>query len=99
MAEPSAPPGLWLTQLPHGRATAGYSIAPRDRGHGHATDALTNFAWLLPALHRVELQIETWNIGSARTAERARYAREGLMRSHQEIGGRRCDMLLYAATR
>jgi RimJ/RimL family protein N-acetyltransferase len=27
------------------------------------------------------------------------YQREGLLRSHQEIGGTRCDMLLYAATR
>jgi len=49
--------GLWLTQLRHGRATAGYSVAPRDRGQGYATDALTaltDFAWTFPDLHRVE---------------------------------------------
>jgi ribosomal-protein-alanine N-acetyltransferase len=34
-----------------------------------------------------------------RTAEHAGYEREGLLRSHQEIGGRRVDMLLYAAIR
>ena len=31
--------------------------------------------------------------------ERAGYEREGLLRSHQEIGGRRRDMFLYAVTR
>jgi hypothetical protein len=34
-----------------------------------------------------------------RAAERAGYEREGLLRSHQEISGERCDMLLYAAIR
>jgi [ribosomal protein S5]-alanine N-acetyltransferase len=56
-------------------------------------------AWTIPALHRVELYIEPWNAGSVKTAERARFEREGLLRSHQEIGGRRRDMLLYAAIR
>lgn len=94
--------GLWLAQLPAGRATAGYSIAPNERGCSHATHALTamtDFAWTLTGLHRVELHIEPWNIGSIRTAERAGYEREGLMRSHQTIGGQRRDMLLYAAVR
>jgi ribosomal-protein-alanine N-acetyltransferase len=50
-------------------------------------------------LHRIELYIEPWNVASVRTAERARYQREGLLRSHQEIGGRRRDMLLYAIIR
>ncbi len=60
---------------------------------------MTAFAWTLPGLYRVELHIEPWNIGSVRTAERAGYTREGLMRSHREIGERRRDMLLYAAIR
>ncbi len=94
--------GLWLAELPHGRATAGYSVAPRHRGHGYAADALTAltaFAWTLPALHRVELYIEQENIPSIRTAERAGYVFEGRLCSHQEIGGRRRDMLLHAAIR
>jgi RimJ/RimL family protein N-acetyltransferase len=32
-------------------------------------------------------------------AERAGYEREGLMRGHQEIGGQRRAMLLYATRR
>jgi RimJ/RimL family protein N-acetyltransferase len=38
-------------------------------------------------------------VASARTAESAGYEREGLLRSHQEIGGKRVDMLLYAKIR
>jgi len=94
--------GLWLAALPYGRAMAGYSVTPSTRGRGLAAAALiavTEFGWTIPALHRIELYIEPWNEGSVRTAERAGYEREGLLRSHQEIGGRRRDMLLYATVR
>jgi RimJ/RimL family protein N-acetyltransferase len=50
-------------------------------------------------LYRVELYIEPWNAGSIRVAQAAGYQREGLLRSHQEIGGIRRDMVLYAAIR
>src|SRR5580765_6283716 len=92
--------GLWLSQLGEGRATAGYSIAPRARGRGVAGPALrdlTAFGWTFADLHRIELYIEPWNAGSIRTAEHAGYRREGLLRSQCEIGGRRVDMLRYAA--
>lgn len=94
--------GLWLRNLDQGRASAGYAIAASARGRGLAADALTaltQFGWSLEGLCRIELYIEPWNIASVRTAERAGYEHEGLLRSHQEIGGRRRDMLLYAAVR
>ncbi|HEY4626085.1 MAG TPA: GNAT family protein [Blastococcus sp.] len=94
--------GLWLAELPQGRATAGYFVGPSARGRGIAAAALvalTRFAWTIPDLHRIELYIEPWNVASTRTAERAGYEREGLLRSHQRIGGARRDMLLYAAIR
>ena len=94
--------GLWLRQLAEGRATAGYFVSPSARGRGVAAaalTALTSFAWTVPGLHRIELHIEPWNTGSIKTAERAGYQREGLMRGHQEIGGQRRDMLLYATLR
>ena len=75
---------------------------PSARGHGHATEALvaaTWFGWTIPELHRIALHIEPWNTPSIRTAERAGYQREGLLRSYQEIAGERRDMLLYAAVR
>jgi ribosomal-protein-alanine N-acetyltransferase len=94
--------GLWLSELPHGRAEIGYSVMPSARGRGYAADALiavTAFAWTIPALHRLQLHIEPWNSPSIRTAERAGYDREGLLHSYQEIAGHRRDMLLYAAVR
>lgn len=94
--------GLHLVALAQGRATAGYSVAPRQRGRGvagQALSALTQFAWTVSGLHRIELYIEPWNAASIRTAEFAGYEHEGFLRSHQEIGGKRVDMLLYAAIR
>lgn len=94
--------GLHLIAIVAGRATAGYSVAPRSRGRGvagQAVTALTRFAWSIPQLHRIELYIEPWNAASIRTAEVAGYEREGLLRSHQEINGKRVDVLLYATTR
>ncbi|MBO0920923.1 GNAT family N-acetyltransferase [Cellulomonas sp. zg-ZUI222] len=94
--------GLWLADIEHGRATAGYGVAPTERGRGvaaRALTALTAFAWTIPELHRIELFIEPWNVASTRTAENAGYEREGLLRSRQVIGGRRVDMLLYSAIR
>lgn len=94
--------GLWLRHRDEGRASAGYAVAPFHRGQGlaaRALAALTGFAWSLADIHRIELHIEPWNTASERTARAAGYEREGLLRSHQEIGGRRADMLLYAIAR
>jgi ribosomal-protein-alanine N-acetyltransferase len=94
--------GLWLAPIAAGRATAGYCVAPRRRGQGiagQALTALTRFGWTIPELHRIELYIEPWNVASVRTAEVAGFTCEGLLRSHQEIGGKRVDMLLHATLR
>lgn len=90
--------GLWLRDLAVGRATAGYSIAPRERGHGYARDALvalTAFARTVPGVDRVELHIEPGNVASVRAAEGAGYARRELLRRHQVIGGRQRDVWRY----
>ena len=94
--------GLLLKDLADGRASAGYAIAPSSRQRGYSTEALialTNFAWTLPGLDRVELFIEPGNTGSLRTAESAGYVRERVLAEHQEIGGIRRDMVLFAVTR
>jgi ribosomal-protein-alanine N-acetyltransferase len=54
--------GLGLRDLSAGRATAGYAVSPLHRGRGIATSALqalTRFAWTIPALYRVELYISS----------------------------------------
>ncbi len=94
--------GLWLHNLSAGRATVGYCVAPSRRGRGIASNALlalTAFAWTIQELHRIELYIEPWNTGSLHVAQTAGYQREGLLRSHNEFGGTRRDMLLYARLR
>jgi len=94
--------GLWLGELSAGRASAGYVVAPGARGRGFARSALaavTAFAWTLPGLHRVQLFVEPSNEASVRTARGAGYEPEGLLRSYQEIGGRRRDMLVFGAVR
>ena len=87
--------GLW----PHadGTATAGYSVAPADRGHGYATAALralTAFAWSVGEA-AVELHIEPDNRASRAVAERVGYVELELPPAHREIGGRRRDLLRY----
>ncbi|WP_409485524.1 GNAT family N-acetyltransferase [Arsenicicoccus dermatophilus] len=94
--------GLWTAGLGQGRCTAGYAIAPSARRQGYAGKALralTAFAWTIAPVHRVELYVEPDNAASLRTATAAGFAREGLLRSHQEIDGRRADMVLLAAIR
>lgn len=94
--------GLWTKDLAEGRAQAGYGVVPSARGRRVAAGALTallKFAWTIPHLHRVELHIEPWNVASTRSAELAGFEREGVLRSHQEISGRRVDMLVFSAVR
>ncbi|GAB4048351.1 GNAT family N-acetyltransferase [Catellatospora paridis] len=91
--------GLWVTELAEGRAATGYWIAPSGRGRGaagHALAAVACFALTDLAIPRVHLHIEPWNTASVRTAERAGFRREGLLRSWMELGGIRRDMLLFA---
>lgn len=94
--------GLWLKELDAGRASAGYAIVPSGRGCGYAADALialTEFAWSVAGLARVELFIEPWNAASIRTAEHAGYVREeGNVVRNQKRGGARRDMVLYVSS-
>jgi [ribosomal protein S5]-alanine N-acetyltransferase len=94
--------GLWLRNADQGRASVGYCVAPRARGRGAATEAMlavTEFAWTLPELFRLEAFIEPDNPASRRTAENAGYTHEGVLRSYLELGGTRRDMAVYARLR
>jgi RimJ/RimL family protein N-acetyltransferase len=102
--------GLWLRAIApdgttcyrgaaHGRASLDYWVSPEFRRRGYATaalDALSAWALRLSDVHRLELFIEPANEPSWRTAERARYHREGLLRSWQQLGDSRRDMYVYA---
>ena len=84
------------------RAATGYWIAPWARGHGHATRATRLLSrWALDELGlvRVELIADVENPPSLRTAERAGFAREGVLRKHTVMGGASRDCAIYALVR
>lgn len=91
--------GLWLKDIDNGRAWIGYWVVEHARGNGIAATALRAVTtWGLSELQipRLQLSVEPWNTASIRTAERAGYQREGLLRQWQEIDGERRDMLMYS---
>jgi len=90
---------LGLRDVDLGRAAVGYWVAGSQRGRGLATDAVrTVVRWALTVrgIDRLELYVEPWNVASARTATRAGFVREGLLRSWQKVGDERRDMDMYA---
>ncbi len=91
--------GLWLRDLPQGRASIGYWLACRHRGRGIARHALSMIsAWglNLAGVYRLELSIDPGNEASQRTAEHVGYQCEGPLRSWLETDGTRRDMYLYS---
>jgi ribosomal-protein-alanine N-acetyltransferase len=91
--------GVWLRDMSAGRASVGYWVVSSARGRGAARHALTAVAsWALKDLGfaRVELFVEPDNAASIRTAERAGFVREGLLRRWQMIGGARRDMVVFS---
>ncbi|MDX2591330.1 GNAT family protein [Streptomyces sp. WI03-4A] len=91
--------GLWLRDLAEGRASLGYWVVKSARGQGAAAAAVDAVAgWALRDLRipRLELWVEPWNTASIRTAERAGFQREGLLRSWQQVGDERRDMFMYS---
>jgi [ribosomal protein S5]-alanine N-acetyltransferase len=91
--------GLWLRDISEGRASVGYWVAASARGRGVAACAVMALArWAHHELKipRLELYVEPGNTASIRTAERAGFQREGLLRGWQEVGGERKDMFIYA---
>ena len=94
--------GLWLRHIDDGRADIGYWIEASHRQAGYATAALgllTEWAFTIPEVARLELSVEPWNEPSWRLAERLGFRREGLMRQWQTVGDERKDMYLYALLR
>ena len=78
-----------------GRASVGYWVVPSARGRRAAGFAVASLAaWVFDqlAIPRLELHVEPWNVASIRTAERAGFVREGLLRSWQGVGDERRDV-------
>lgn len=91
--------GLWVRDRGEGRASLGYWLAESARGQGVAAEALRAVVrWALVDLQipRLQLYVEPWNVASQRTAERVGFQREGLLRSWQQVGEERRDMIMYS---
>jgi RimJ/RimL family protein N-acetyltransferase len=94
--------GMWVRDAERGRAGVGYWLASSARGRGAAAKALSAMSeWAIGKLGvvRLELFVEPWNIASWRTAEKAGFAREGLLRKRELIGGEWKDMFIYSKVR
>lgn len=91
--------GVWMRDADRGRVDAGYWVAASARGSGAAAESLDRISqWAHDslAIPRVELHVEPSNTASIRTAEYGGFQREGLLRSWQEIAGRRRDVYVYS---
>ena len=84
------------------RGEFGYLLAAPARGRGLATRALRLLAaWAFEehGLARLEVLVQPDNEASLAMAERAGFRREGVLRSHTELRGRRVDMVMLAQLR
>jgi len=90
--------GLWPKSSDPERASTGYFVEEHHRGAGIAARALATLAaWAFEAIDivRLELYVEPWNVGSIKTAERAEFVREGLLRKAERVGTERRDVYIY----
>jgi RimJ/RimL family protein N-acetyltransferase len=91
--------GVMRVDRARGSAEVGYWVARAARRRGVATRAVRLVSrWALDrlGLARLELLAEPENLASQGVAGRSGYTREGLLRSYQEIKGRRRDYVLFS---
>lgn len=94
--------GHWRWQKAHSRSEIGF-ILRRDMWQlGLATEALrATVQWGFDTLklHSIEAQLDSENLGSARTLERIGFTREGLLRQSYFDGTSYRDTLVYGLVR
>lgn len=93
--------GISLNQVDQeqGRASIGYWLTPAARGRGVAGRAvriLARWAFRSLGLARLEITCGPNNTGSQKVAERTGFTREGLLRSHTTLHGRRRDTIVFS---
>jgi RimJ/RimL family protein N-acetyltransferase len=90
---------IGLRLLSAGVAQTGYWVDPEARGRGIAPTAVTVLSrWALRTLGliRVQLFTDVDNPASQRVAERAGFAREGILRNWYDLRGERRDAVMFS---
>lgn len=72
-------------------------VKPAERGHGFALAMLeraVDFAFAMPGMERLELNVYTFNAPAIRTYEKLGFSSEGIRRSSARVGTERWDTLM-----
>lgn len=88
---------LALTE--HSVGEVGCCLVPEARGRGIATEALrliTDWAFAILRLGRVQVFVAPENVPALRLAESAGFQREGVLRSYSEHAGERLDAVVLS---
>jgi RimJ/RimL family protein N-acetyltransferase len=83
---------------PH-RGSVGYWLLPEARGKGFATRSVRlvcRWAFGELGMARLSLTAQPSNDRSRGVAERSGFVKEGVLRSYEEIGGRRVDCVVFS---
>jgi ribosomal-protein-alanine N-acetyltransferase len=79
-------------------ASLGYCYDDAAWGHGYATEAaheLVQWAFDTLSLNRVQAEVDTRNVASARVLEKLRFVREGTLREACVVNGEVSDSWVY----
>jgi [ribosomal protein S5]-alanine N-acetyltransferase len=90
--------GFWKWNKPHFYAEIGYEIGPAFWNNGYMTEAIRaalRFGFDHMELNRVEANIDPENKGSRRTAEKAGFVQEAILRQNWFYAGRFTDSIIY----
>jgi ribosomal-protein-serine acetyltransferase len=83
----------------HGSTSIGYWLAEAELGRGTMTEAvriLTDHAFRVWDLHRVEIHAATGNRRSRAIPERLGFVEEGVLRGAERVGKRHLDLVVYS---
>jgi RimJ/RimL family protein N-acetyltransferase len=81
------------------RGSVGYWLLSEARGKGFATRSVqlvSRWAFGKLGMARLSLTTEPSNDRSQRVAERSGFLKEGVLRSYEDIGGRRVDCVVFS---
>jgi|GEM_PF-1342165 len=87
-------------RLRHSGAGLVFGIARRHRNQGYMTETLGEmlaFGFQRMELKRIEVACVAGNAAAARVAEKAGMREEALLREYVRVGGRICDLRIFAA--